>query len=69
MHSDGFYQSNRIIITAYPIQNSPTSGVEITEIWLENGHTYLSNKVITISPTVNISISISTLTQAIIFYI
>ena len=66
MRDDGFYTSNHICINAYPIQNSPTAGVEITEIWLENGYTRLSNKVIIASP---FSISISTLTQAIIFYI
>lgn len=48
-------------------KNSPTARVEITEIWLENEYTRLSNKAIRTSPTFNISIS--TLTQAIIFYI
>ncbi len=67
MDNDGFYNCSYICIDAYPVQNSPTAGVEITEIWLENEYTRLSNKVITISPTFNISTS--TLTQAIIFYI
>lgn len=66
MRDDGYYTSNHICINAYPIQNSLTAGIEITEIWLENGYTNLSNKVIIASP---FSISISTLTQAIIFYI
>ena len=67
MDNDGFYFCYYICIDAYPVQNIPTAGVEITEIWLENGYTRISNKVITSSPTFNISIS--TLTQAIIFYI
>lgn len=67
MNDNGFYYCPYICIDAYPVQNSPTAGIEITEIWLEYGHTILSNKAITTSPTFNISIS--TLTQAIIFYI
>ena len=67
MDDSGYYSCSYICIDAYPVQNSPTVGVEITEIWLEHGYTRLSNKVITSSPTFNISIS--TLTQAIIFYI
>ena len=67
MDNNGFYFCSYICINAYPVQNSPTVGVEITEIWLENEYTRLSNKTIRTSPTFNISIS--TLTQAIIFHI
>lgn len=67
MDDNGFYFCSYICIDAYPVQNSPTARVEITEIWLENEYTRLSNKAIMTSPTFNISIS--TLTQAIIFYI
>ena len=67
MNDAGYYFAPYICISAYPIQNTITPETEITEIWYNNGYTQLSNKAISTTPT--ISISISTLTQAITFYI
>ena len=67
MNNVGYYFCSYICINAYPVQNTITPEIEITEIWYENGGTQLSNKAITTTPT--ISISISNLTQAITFYI